>query len=81
MQPLEPFHNQLVTVSKMKARRARLSISARVQFLNGLGRPTAAPTTEHRTLSENPIEGDLRADVRRNGFEGVAFCPADSNEY
>ena len=52
MQPLEPFRNQLVTVSKMKAPWGEsVHLGASSAFLNGVG-PAVQPRRDEATLSE-----------------------------
>ena len=66
MQPLEPFRDQLVTVSKMKAPWGEsVHLGASSAFLNGVG-PGRHPRRARRLLRKDPIEENRRPVHRRS---------------
>ena len=65
MQPLEPFRDQLVTVSKMKAPwGASVHLGASSAFLNGVG-PVGTARGHRRRLRQDSVEEDRRSVHRR----------------
>ena len=67
MQPLEPFRDQLVTVSKMKAPWGEsVHLGASSAFLNGVG-PVGRRDGHRRRLRQDRVEEDRRPVHRRQG--------------
>ncbi len=68
MQPLEPFRNQLTTISNMKAPWGEsIHLGASSSFLNGVGPVVNNARRKGRLLRRHPFEEDRRSIHRRSG--------------